>query len=308
MARETRATAHRPNAARSRARSPCATTGRRGRARRREASGRCATHGIARRKICFPHGSRSSSTRRSTRRCRGRRCMKCCAIDRAMSCSTIWVSARTRWGLSFAPTAPTCRISCAPISPSRWGCRSATRSARAAAAASRRSAPSGSTFRIETAARPSKRSRAVSRSATASNSAADRSRAPQASAGLVAVVRPYLRVDRRRRACIPAPARTPLSDDNTDYYPVPLTQETLRPGTVYADPYGHVLMIAEARARRPTTRPASSSRSMRSPTARSRASVSGAAISCSRRILRSAAPASSASGRSCATKTAACGG
>ncbi|MBO0751263.1 MAG: hypothetical protein J2P53_04085, partial [Bradyrhizobiaceae bacterium] len=39
-------------------------------------------------------------------------------------------------------------------------------------------------------------------------------------------------------------ARTAAADDNTDYYPVPLTEETLRPGTVYADPYGHVLMIA----------------------------------------------------------------
>jgi hypothetical protein len=38
-------------------------------------------------------------------------------------------------------------------------------------------------------------------------------------------------------------ARTALSDNNTDYYPVPLKQETLRPGTVFADPYGHVLMI-----------------------------------------------------------------
>jgi hypothetical protein len=37
--------------------------------------------------------------------------------------------------------------------------------------------------------------------------------------------------------------RTPLSGDNTDYYPVALTQETLRPGTVYADPYGHILVI-----------------------------------------------------------------
>ncbi len=33
------------------------------------------------------------------------------------------------------------------------------------------------------------------------------------------------------------------ADDNTDFYMVPLTQETLRPGTVYADPYGHVLML-----------------------------------------------------------------
>ena len=37
--------------------------------------------------------------------------------------------------------------------------------------------------------------------------------------------------------------RTAWSDNNTDYYPVSLTQETLRPGTIYADPYGHILMI-----------------------------------------------------------------
>jgi hypothetical protein len=33
------------------------------------------------------------------------------------------------------------------------------------------------------------------------------------------------------------------SDDNTDFYTIPLTQQALRPGTVYADPYGHVLML-----------------------------------------------------------------
>jgi hypothetical protein len=37
--------------------------------------------------------------------------------------------------------------------------------------------------------------------------------------------------------------RIAASDDNTDFYSVPLTQEALRPGTVYADPYGHVLML-----------------------------------------------------------------
>ena len=37
--------------------------------------------------------------------------------------------------------------------------------------------------------------------------------------------------------------RTPAADDNTDYYPVPLAQETLRPGTIYADPYGHIMML-----------------------------------------------------------------
>ncbi len=39
--------------------------------------------------------------------------------------------------------------------------------------------------------------------------------------------------------------RTAADDDNSDYYPVPLKQETLRPGTVYADPYGHTLVIAK---------------------------------------------------------------
>ncbi len=37
--------------------------------------------------------------------------------------------------------------------------------------------------------------------------------------------------------------RTAAKSDNTDYYPVPLKQETLRPGTVYADPYGHLLVL-----------------------------------------------------------------
>jgi hypothetical protein len=33
------------------------------------------------------------------------------------------------------------------------------------------------------------------------------------------------------------------NDDNTDFYTAPLTQQALRPGTVYADPYGHVMML-----------------------------------------------------------------
>jgi hypothetical protein len=33
------------------------------------------------------------------------------------------------------------------------------------------------------------------------------------------------------------------NDDNTDFYTISLTEQTLRPGTVYADPYGHVLML-----------------------------------------------------------------
>ena len=37
--------------------------------------------------------------------------------------------------------------------------------------------------------------------------------------------------------------RVLATDDNTDFYTVPLTQDTLRPGTVYADPYGHVMVL-----------------------------------------------------------------
>ena len=40
-------------------------------------------------------------------------------------------------------------------------------------------------------------------------------------------------------------ARTPFEDEAGDYYPVKLSWETLRPGTTYADPYGHVLVIAK---------------------------------------------------------------
>lgn len=39
--------------------------------------------------------------------------------------------------------------------------------------------------------------------------------------------------------------RTALADSATDFYPVPLTREALWPGTVYADPYGHTLIIVK---------------------------------------------------------------
>jgi hypothetical protein len=38
-------------------------------------------------------------------------------------------------------------------------------------------------------------------------------------------------------------ARTALDDENSDYYPVPLQSEYLRPGVVFADPYGHTLIL-----------------------------------------------------------------
>jgi len=45
--------------------------------------------------------------------------------------------------------------------------------------------------------------------------------------------------------------RTALEDEETDFYPVPLDRGTLRPGTIYADPYGHVLMVVSWIAQTP---------------------------------------------------------
>jgi hypothetical protein len=38
-------------------------------------------------------------------------------------------------------------------------------------------------------------------------------------------------------------ARTSLTNESSDYYPVALAREALRPGTVFADPYGHTLIL-----------------------------------------------------------------
>jgi hypothetical protein len=38
-------------------------------------------------------------------------------------------------------------------------------------------------------------------------------------------------------------ARTALANENSDYYPVSLSKEAIRPGIVYADPYGHTLIL-----------------------------------------------------------------
>lgn len=38
-------------------------------------------------------------------------------------------------------------------------------------------------------------------------------------------------------------ARASLSNENSDYYPVELNAEAIRPGAVYADPYGHTFII-----------------------------------------------------------------
>ena len=39
--------------------------------------------------------------------------------------------------------------------------------------------------------------------------------------------------------------RTALESNDTDFYPIALKPEILLPGTIYADPYGHVLMVSK---------------------------------------------------------------
>jgi hypothetical protein len=45
--------------------------------------------------------------------------------------------------------------------------------------------------------------------------------------------------------------RTAVADEESDYYPVSLSVDSLRPGTIFADPYGHVLVVAQRIAQTP---------------------------------------------------------
>lgn len=57
-------------------------------------------------------------------------------------------------------------------------------------------------------------------------------------------VRRFYRFLRQLKSAVHASsARTALDDKTTDFYPVPLTAAALVPGTVFADPYGHTLML-----------------------------------------------------------------
>src|SRR5262245_14936821 len=47
--------------------------------------------------------------------------------------------------------------------------------------------------------------------------------------------------------------RAPAEDDRTDFYPTRLSIETLSPGTVYADPYGHTLVLVRRVAQTATS-------------------------------------------------------
>lgn len=68
--------------------------------------------------------------------------------------------------------------------------------------------------------------------------------APAAGKSLVTTFGHFVR-DTVANAVHSGTGRTALDDNNTDYYPIPLTQDELRPGTVYADPFGHILVLAK---------------------------------------------------------------
>lgn len=64
--------------------------------------------------------------------------------------------------------------------------------------------------------------------------------------GTIATTDVFRRVSRRIMDRVTSGGgRTALRDDATDFYPVPLERSSLWPGTVYADPYGHTLIIAK---------------------------------------------------------------
>ena len=69
-------------------------------------------------------------------------------------------------------------------------------------------------------------------------------RGPSRPAGLVPGFGYYLRTT-VANAVHSGAGRTAAADDKTDYYPVALKEDTLRPGTIYADPYGHVLVLVK---------------------------------------------------------------
>ena len=227
-----------------------------------------AMPGIARPKTCTPPGSRSCSTRRSTRRCRGRRCMRCCATADAQFPAQPYGSQRRldedvhSAGLRRPSVLPARLFRVQDGAAVRLREVHARRRRRAAevlrvvehpesrAACPRRrkksTAPAPSTTSSHRhprhsacSARPARRRRTRPRRRPP---AAKKPKGPPPKpAGLAPAFGWYLRIV--ADAVHSGAGRTALADDNNDFYPVSLNQDTLRPGTVYADPYGHLLVL-----------------------------------------------------------------
>lgn len=74
------------------------------------------------------------------------------------------------------------------------------------------------------------------------DSASPKPKTPQTPSGLVPAFGHFMR-STLANGVHSGSGRTAAADNKTDYYPVSLKQETLRPGTIYADPYGHILVL-----------------------------------------------------------------
>ena len=219
---------------------------------RREASGRCAIPGTARRKTCIPRGSKSCSTRRSTR---------------SLSWPALHEVLRDRsrnmlfnyLGVGEDDVAMLLRPDCAELPyflrayfSFKMGLPFGYSKCSRGGGGKPPKCYRGSAFRmpvkraLRAGSRSNDRVRPVRHVPPAALPAGERS-AGQGGWGSAGFLRP---LSARRRRCRPFRRRRgrAANDDNTDFYPVPLKQETLRPGTVYADPYGHVLMLVQARA------------------------------------------------------------
>jgi hypothetical protein len=88
--------------------------------------------------------------------------------------------------------------------------------------------------------------RACNRGSASSPPRCDAAEIDRTFTGTAASAAAFVKVSRRLMDRVTSGGgRTALDDDASDFYPVPLTRATLWPGTVFADPYGHTLVIVK---------------------------------------------------------------
>lgn len=88
--------------------------------------------------------------------------------------------------------------------------------------------------------------RACSRGSATAPPRCDQAEIDRTFTGTMASADAFRRVSRRIMDRVTSGGgRTALPDEATDFYPVPLERSALWPGTVYADPYGHTLIIVK---------------------------------------------------------------
>ena len=204
----------------------CEPISRHGRELRQEASGRCAMPGIAAWRTCTRRGSRSSSTRRSTSAPSWPALHEVLRDRRAMSCPITSACGEDEMRIDHSS-----RLRRPAVFPARLFRLQAGPAVRLFEVLARRRRQPAAVLRLGGIQELPRPGRAAVLAASFGN---------------------FLRVV--ADGVHSGTGRTRATDDNTDYYPVAADRRTLRPGTVYADPYGHVLCratrAADATARR----------------------------------------------------------